>query len=347
MEEGRFYDTPEGTPQGGIVSPLLANIALHGMENALGVTFARNGYLRGNRAVVRYADDFVVFCESREDAERVIDILKDWLAQRGLTLSSEKTRIVQLTDGVDFLGFTIRQYPDRRTATGYKLLITPSAQSVRTLRERMRKEWRKMRGTTVLAILTHLNPIIRGWANYFRVGVASRIFHKLDRFMYDRAYRHVTRNHPNKTWKWRRNRYWGSLNSRRNDRWVFGDKATGRYLLKFAWFPIERHQLVKGQASLDDARLNAYWAYRRQAQASTLPLQAQRIARRQGYVCVVCKVGLFNGEELHLDHVRPKAQGGTNEDKNQRLVHLYCHHQIHRKKPGTGVPAGEQTPVAL
>jgi RNA-directed DNA polymerase len=347
MEGGRFYDTPEGTPQGGVISPLLANIALHGMEEALGVVFARNGYIRGDRAVVRYADDFVVFCESQDDAQRVLEILREWLAQRGLTLSAEKTRIVHLTEGFDFLGFTIRQYPVRRTATGYKLLITPSAQSVRTLREHLREEWVKMRGTNVQAVLIRMNPIIRGWANYFRIGVASRTFHSLDRLMYSRTYRYVAYTHPRKSWKWRKTRYWGKLNTTRNDQWVFRDKATGRYLLKFAWFPIERHRLVKGLSSPDDARLRAYWASRRQAQANSLTVQAQRIAHRQGYVCAVCKGELFNGEELHLDHVIPRTQGGTNDDRNLRLVHFYCHHQIHRTKSVAHISEQEQMPVAL
>ena len=105
----------------------------------------------------------------------------------------------------------------------------------------MRNEWRQMRGKNVHAVLKRINPIVRGWANYFRTGVASRTFRNLDRFMYVRAYRYVTYTHPHKSWQWRKNRYWGKLNQQRNDRWVFGDKATGRYLLKLAWFPIERH----------------------------------------------------------------------------------------------------------
>jgi RNA-directed DNA polymerase len=316
------------------------------MESALGVTFDYKGVLSGKRAVVRYADDFVVCCESQEDAVQVLALLTDWLACRGLTLSAEKTRIVHLSEGFDFLGFTIRHYQDQRTATGYKLLITPSAQSVQKGRERLRNDWVKMRGTNVQAVLTHLNPIIRGWANYFRTAVASKTFQSLDRFQYGRTYRYVQHTHPHKSWEWRKNRYWGKLNLQRNDRWVFGDKTTGRYLLKFAWFPIERHQLVKGRASPDDARLNAYWAYRQKAQARSLSAQAQRIARRQGYVCAHCEGELFNGEDLHLDHIVPRAQGGLDRDDNRRLVHLYCHHQIHRTT-GTGVPDQKQKAVAL
>jgi RNA-directed DNA polymerase len=124
VEHGTFHATEQGTPQGGVVSPLLANIALHGMEEAIGVTYDYRGQLIGNRAVVRYADDFICFCETREDAEQVQGILMEWLKERGLTLSEEKTRIVHLTEGFDFLGFNIRHYPAPKTSrTGWKLLI--------------------------------------------------------------------------------------------------------------------------------------------------------------------------------------------------------------------------------
>src|SRR3954447_19038684 len=125
LEDGRYHDTPTGTPQGGVISPLLLNVALHGMEAALGVRHDTQGTSRGKRAVVRYADDFVVFCESQEDALVVRDRLPpDWLAQRGLSLSAEKTRIVQLTEGFEFLSFNVRHYPHPQTArSGYKLLI--------------------------------------------------------------------------------------------------------------------------------------------------------------------------------------------------------------------------------
>src|SRR5262249_4033275 len=132
LEEGAFHETPAGTPQGGVISPLLLNIALHGMEAALGVRHDRRGQIVGTRAVVRYADDFVVFCESREDATLVAEqVLPGWLAQRGLSLSGEKTRVVHLTEGFDFLGFHVRHYRSPRTSrSGFKLLIKPSKRSV-------------------------------------------------------------------------------------------------------------------------------------------------------------------------------------------------------------------------
>jgi RNA-directed DNA polymerase len=124
IDQEVFHETEQGTPQGGVISPLLANIALHGMEEALGVTHNTQGRINGKRAVVRYADDFVCFCETQEDAEQVQQVLTTWLAQRGLTLSTEKTRIVHLSKGFDFLGFNIRHYQTPQTTqTGWKLLI--------------------------------------------------------------------------------------------------------------------------------------------------------------------------------------------------------------------------------
>jgi RNA-directed DNA polymerase len=329
MEAGVKYDTPAGTPQGSVISPLLANIALHGMETALGVKHNREGHTISPRAVVRYADDFVVFCESRQDAEQVVETLTTWLSQRGLTLSPEKTKIVHLREGFDFLGFNVRHYKTPRSKTGYTLLIKPSNQSVHQVREKLRATWRALHGQNAQAAVKTLNPIIRGWANYFRTQVASRTFTQLDRWMFHKERRYVNRTHPNKSNQWRQQRYWGKLNRKRNDRWVFGDKHTGAYLLKFSWFNIERHVLVKGRASPDDPGLKDYWRRRTAARVKDLRLSHQKIAHTQSHICPFCGESLFNDEELHQDHIEPKAKGGKDVYSNYRLVHLYCHQQHH------------------
>ncbi len=313
-----------GTPQGGVVSPLLANIALHGMETALGVQFNATGATISDRAVVRYADDFVVFCESKEDAEMVVDLLKEWLALRGLALAEEKTRIVHLTEGFDFLGFNVRHYKDTSAKSGYKLLITPSKESEKRIKETLRKEWIRLRGTTIQAVLRALNPIIRGWAHYHRINVASKTFGALDNWMFHREVRHIKRTHPTKPTSWTRARYFGPLNPTRRDRWVFGDKRTGGYLLKFAWFKIERHTLVQGTASPDDPALREYWAKRMAAKTKDLPPRKQRIARAQNHVCPLCGESIHNGEALHAHHVH-----GRRTSDAVILVHLYCHQQVH------------------
>ncbi len=224
VDKNALHDTEAGTPQGGVISPLLANIALHGLEKALGVKHNIRGEIIGPRAVVRYADDFVVCCETREDAEKVVDLLKEWLAKRGLRLSDEKTRIVHLTEGFDFLGFNIRHYKEESTATGYKLLIKPSDDAVKRIKAKLRDEWMRMRGSNVQATLKTLNPIVRGWANYYRGVVASETFSKLDNWMFTREVRYVRSTHPTKPTYWTTARYWGKLNKERQDHWVFGDK---------------------------------------------------------------------------------------------------------------------------
>ncbi len=329
VDNGVFYDTKMGTPQGGIISPLLANIALHGMEKALGVKYNKRGESNGKRILVRYADDFVVFCESKEDAVQIREILNNWLNQRGLLLSEEKTRIVHLKDGFDFLGFNVRHYKVSNTTTGWKLLIKPSKKSVQKIREKLRQIWLKHKGHNVAVLIKKLNPIIRGWANYFRIGVSSETFSALDHWMFRRESRYVKRMHPQKNNKWRENRYWGRLNLEKEDRWVFGDKNTGNILLKFSWFNIERHTLVQKTASPDDPSLNRYWEQRYKEKSKDLIPSFQKVAKKQSYKCPVCGDTLFNNEEIQLHHTIPKNKGGTDRYSNLTLLHLFCHQQIH------------------
>ena len=335
LEDGVLHDTLTGVPQGGVISPLLLNVALHGMEAALGVRYDRRGQIIGPRALVRYADDLVVFCQSREDATRAEEELNAWLAERGLTLNREKTRIVHLTAGFDFLEFTVRQYRSTTTRSGYKVLITPSKESVQGMRTRLREEWRRLQGASVTVVVKQLNPIIRGWAHYFRRQCASKTFQSLDHFMWGREYRYVRRAHPKKSWTWCRRRYWGRFHPKRQDNWVFGSHEPGQCLLKFTWFPIERHVLVRGKASPDDPSLQDYWRRRQSSEVRYLSPSKQMLARRQRYLCPQCGESLFNGEELQTHHLVPRRRGGTDAFPNLTLCHLYCHHQAHRTTSST------------
>jgi RNA-directed DNA polymerase len=332
VEQEVFHTTERGTPQGGVVSPLLANIALHGMEEAIGVKYNCRGQLIGKRAVVRYADDFVCFCETREDAEQVQKILVEWLKERGLTLSEEKTRIIHLTEGFDFLSFNIRHYPAPQTAqSGWKLLIKPSKEAVLEVRKNLKDLWNKAKGGNVQAILSKMNPVIRGWANYFRIAVAKEIFGNLDSWMFHKADSYTKHTHRNKPKGWRHRKYWGRFNLERQDYWTFGDKQTGAYLLKFSWFPIERHTLVKGTASPDDPRLKDYWTKRQAAKGKDLTISKQKLAKRQKGRCPECGESLFNDEEIQVHHLLARSRGGQTTYTNLALVHLLCHQHIHAK----------------
>ncbi len=175
---------------------------LHGMEEALGIKHRKRGELDSKRAIVRYADDFCVFCESQEDAEASKHILTEWLSKRGLVLSPEKTKIVHLTEGFNFLSFNMRLYRASNTKTGWKLLTKPSKEAVQKHRDKMKQEWEEVRGWNAQKILWKLNPIIRGWANYHRTGTAKETFNKLDDWMFYKEVRHVKRTHPHKPKKW-------------------------------------------------------------------------------------------------------------------------------------------------
>ena len=278
VDRGRFAPTEEGTPQGGVISPVLLNVALHGMEEAAGVRYRTAGVHAGNTmtdspVVVRYADDLVAMCVSREQAEEVKSRLTAWLAPRGLTFNEDKTQIVHLDEGFEFLGFNVRRYQG-------KLLIKPSKAAIQRHRERLAAEMLALRGANATAVIARLNPIIRGWSAYYRSVVSSQAFAKLDTYVWTLTYKWAKHSHPNKSRHWVVNRYFGSFNRSRRDQWVFGDRDSPAYLLKFSWTNIVRHQLVPGTASPDDRALADYWAERRKRK--TPPLGRREYAPDEG-----------------------------------------------------------------
>ena len=296
VEHGRFHRTEEGTPQGGVVSPVLLNVALHGMEKAAGVRYHTTGRaagwaMAGSPVLTRYADDFVALCHSRQEALEVKARLASWLAPRGLSFNEDKTRIVALKEGFDFLGCNVRRHGD-------KLLITPSKAAVRRIRGRLRSELRSLRGSNALAAIRRLNPIIRGWANYYRGVVSSRTFSALDDYLWRLSYKWALFTHPNKPKAWIVPRYFGQFNKARRDRWVFGDRVSGAYMQKFAWTRIARHWMVQSAASPDDPALAAYWAERRRkTPAPTINAANLRLFEAQGGRCSVCRTWLLPVDE--------------------------------------------------
>jgi len=294
VEKGRLTPTEEGTPQGGVISPALLNVALHGMEHAAGVRYQRSApssgvTVAGGPVVVRYADDLAAFCASREQAEQVKTRLAGWLAPRGLAFNEDKTRIVCLDDGFDFLGFNIRRYQG-------KLLIKPSKAAMRRVRERLAVEMKALRGANVVAVIRRLNPIIRGWSAYYRTVVSSEAFAKLDSYLWTLTFKWACYSHPNKPKHWVVKQYFGAFNRSRQDRWVLGDRHSGAYLLKFSWTKIVRHQMVRGAASPDDPALAEYWARRRQRQPPPLDGLSVRLLRAQRGRCPVCGALLLHAD---------------------------------------------------
>jgi RNA-directed DNA polymerase len=344
VENGRLHRTKEGTPQGGVVSPVLLNIALDGMEKAAGVRYLSTGSIRvDSPAVIRYADDLVALCHTRQDALKIKAWLAAWLTPRGLAFNEDKTRVVCLDEGFDFLGFNVRRY-------GNKPLIRPSTAAVRRIRERLRAELWSLRGTNAAAVIKRLNPIIRGWAAYYRTQVSGATFAALDHYLWQLTYKWATFSHINKPTSWVITRYFGMFNQARRDRWVFGDRNSGAYLHRFAWTNIIRHQMVRHRASPDDPDLTDYWASRRRKASLPVNRTNRWLLTAQDGLCHTCNA------TLHAVADRPQNPGdwerwlianriaittitipvaGTTGVAEPRLIHADC---LHRSGP-TSLPA--------
>ena len=295
LDKGRFAPTERGSPQGGVISPVLMNVALHGMEEAAGVRYITTGSNAGTArpgspVLIRYADDALALCHSREQAEQVKARLAAWLEPRGLSFNEDKTAVVRLDDGVDFLGFNVRRYRG-------KLLIKPSKAAVKRIKARLTAEMKALRGHNAQMVLIRLNPVIRGWSAYYRHCVSARVFNELDNHVWKLTYKWANWTHPHKGKRWIVGKYFGAFNPARRDRWVFGDRESGAYLLKFAWTKVTRHTLVKGWASPDDPALTSYWAARRRRGTPPLDPPRLRLPQRQGGHCPLCGELLLHADQ--------------------------------------------------
>jgi len=369
IEDGAFTPTEEGTPQGGVISPLMLTVALHGLEEAAGVRYQASGRHAGDTVpgcpvVIRYADDLVACCHSRQQAEQVQAQLAAWLAPRGLVFNQDKAKIVPLTEGFDFLGVNVRRYRNG------KLLIKPSTAAVRRLRSRLAAEMRALRGSNAAAVLAVLNPIIRGWAAYYRGVVSSKIFGELDDYVWKLTWRWAKRTHCGKPKRWVAHRYFGRFDKFRNDRWVFGNRAGADergsipHLVKFAWTPIVRHQMVTGTASPDDPDLADYWATRRQRAKPPLDSYNLRLLTRQDGRCPICRDHLLSPDQppqsprewerwwlsvvrkaIAADYLVHQDGHGTPDGNRTRLIHASCGRELqaHRRR----MPAQPATPSGL
>jgi RNA-directed DNA polymerase len=320
----KINPTDKGTPQGGVISPLLANIGLHGLETYIKSTNPKLG-------VVRYADDFVVTARDIESLEIAQIQIKQWLSEKGLELSAEKTLITSMEKGFDFLGFNHRRYDG-------KLLIKPSKKKVLDFCKRIGKEIKTLNGMEQEKIIKKLNPILRGFANYYKSVVSKETFGYISHRVWQYLWRWAKRRHPNKNTKWVRKRYFKTL---KGNKWTFACTISDRrgkekdlVLYPIAYTSIERHIKVKGEASPDDPSLKDYWEKRHQKFGKSYWEKNSRnykIAQIQNWKCPICGEPLFNTEEIDTHHIVPVAQGGLDDISNLQHLHIACHKQVHSK----------------
>jgi RNA-directed DNA polymerase len=340
MDGRDLFPTQAGTPQGGVLSPLLANIALHGLEEAVAAAFPKTSRITGSKerwtpAVIRYADDFVVLHRDLSVVQKCQEVIADWLKGMNLELKPSKTFITHTLEehegkvGFDFLGFTVRQFRVGKHHTakngqgkllGFKTLIKPSKRKVKGHYDRLREMIRTSQTAPQEELIGRLNPVIRGWANYYRSVVSKTTFAKLDDRLYGRLRRWARRRHPNKPAGWVAARYW------RLPRWDFGGEKT--VLHKHAKTRIVRHVKVRGVKSPYDGDW-LYWASRWGYYPEVSPALARLLKDQQGR-CASCK-RYFQPEDDLLERHHQDGDRTNNRRTNIVLVHRHCHDAIHRQ----------------
>ena len=332
LENSELLPTKAGAPQGGVISPLLANIALHGLEKTIldafpAVLSAEGKHTAWKPQVVRYADDFVVLHPDRESINKCRDIAAKWLSTLGLALKPEKTHIThtlkreEQTPGFNFLGFNVRQHPVGRTKSGlnthgkllgFKTLITPSREGISRHVERLRETLKAHRGGSTEILVRRLNRVIRGWSLYYSSVCSKAAFAYLDTILYSMLLSWAKRRHANKTSAWVMRHYW------RPDKgcWHF-QSETGMLLLRHAKIPIRRHIKVAGTKSPFDGNW-LYWATRMGRHPELNPRTALLLKSQQGK-CAKCGLYFNDGDHLHK-HRHLLASG----KQRVQLLHGYC-----------------------
>ena len=345
-----YVNTPRdsimGTPQGGIISPLLSNIALHGLEKHLKDYVSSRDFpkphpdaARGAKAkrealgVIRYADDFVIIHRNAEIMEKVILETKDWLANVGLEISPEKTNLRKASETFTFLGFQIALV----TRQGQRRVkITPSKENVKKLTDKTRNIIQNNKSASSYGLIYLLRPILIGWGNYFRYCECKETFSKVDNIIFNQirawVFRRAVRQGrktvkqkyfpEGRVYKFQNNIYKGNwiLNGTRT---LKGGKPRTTHLPKLAWIASEKYVKIKETASVYDGN-HLYWA-NRSPRYSSLSTRVCNLLKRQNGKCTACQRNFQLGDHMEVDHIIPRSQGGLDQYNNLQLLHRQCH----------------------
>jgi RNA-directed DNA polymerase len=350
-----LFPSEQGTPQGGAISPLLANIALHGLEDLVRERFP-DRQIKGDRlmpaALIRYADDFVVL-HAREDVVREAqEVIAAWLKEMGLELKPSKSRIghtlreVGGRVGFDFLGFTVRQFPAGATKTqcnghgrplGFVTLIKPSNEAVRRQVERLKEIVANHTQAPQGALIGHLNPVIRGWSRYYSTQVSKATFHKLDGLLTRVLLRWAYRRHPRRPRRWVVRKYWDIVPGQN---WTFRCRQKHLPLCRHERTSIVRHVKVQGTRSPFEGDW-VYWSARLGRHPGVVPGVARLLKKQRGK-CVWCGLFFRHDDVWNVDHTVPQSRGGTDATDNLQLLHRHCHLRKHGKSSDSGMNDNHQ-----
>jgi len=344
IDRNVFYEAEKGTPQGSPVSPVLANLALDGLEAAVLGQFPER--LKRLRKIhfIRFADDFVVIGSSKELLETDIKPrIETFLAERGLTLSAEKTKITDIEEGFDFLGQNVRKYNG-------KLLIKPAKKSIKAILLKIRTTIKSHQHLSAGQLIAKLNPILRGWANFHRHVVSKETFVNIDNQVYQALWRWAKRRHRNKSNRWIYSKYFHPKHERRRGFYGVLQQKDGsqrlRQLVKMADIPIKRHVKVKATANPFDPEWEQYFEKRLDVKMAA-HWRGQRsllhLWRSQEGRCPICRGEITKETGWENHHLRYRVHGGPDTFDNRVLLHPTCHKQVHslglsvlKPRPTTG-----------
>ncbi|MGH2506296.1 MAG: group II intron reverse transcriptase/maturase [Ktedonobacteraceae bacterium] len=335
IDNGVFEETPSGTPQGGVVSPLLANSALHGMETMLNAAYT---YSEGRPNFVRYADDFVVFHPTEQGIQKAKTVLESWSKDIGLEMKPSKTRITHTLQeyqgkvGFDFLGWTVRQFPVGKTHSGkvnhhllgFKTIIKPSKEAEKRHRAELGEIIRKSRNVSQRQLIRKLNPVIHGWTNYHRTMIAAETFQRCRRHLFLQLQEWGRQRHPNKGKRWIANKYWHVDDGHG---WIFAEKDAKLWTHDLTH--IQRHTKVRGTASPYDGDV-LYWSQRLSKHPMLHHIKGKLLQKQEGK-CRWCGLLFQDGDLIEIDHILPKSEGGGEELSNKFALHRHCHDEKHTK----------------
>jgi len=340
LDQGEIFPTDEGTPQGGVISPLLANIALHGMEERVKqyAETLTKGYLginkkdrRASLSLIRYADDFVIMHKDIEVVTTCHQIIAEWLGDIGLELKPSKTKLTHTLNeyngnvGFEFLGFHIQQhqvgnYRSARSTNGIPLgfntLITPSNPKIKAHLSRIAEVIDTHNSAPQAALISRLNPIIKGWSNYYSTVVSKETFNKADKLTYDKLRAWAIRRGKGNINK---DKYWRTVGDRN---WCFSTEE-GLELTQHSTTPIKRHVKVKGNLT----PYNGDWIYwsKRRGEYPETPTRLATLIKTQKGKCTHCGLYFTTTDIVEVDHIQPRSLGGKDEYKNLQLLHKHCH----------------------
>lgn len=338
FHNGKVYDSETGTPQGGVISPMLANVALTRFDRFVSQVFGKGHNAGYSSPMVRYADDFVITCQSKAKAKVIKSRISELLLNEiGLTLSEEKTKVTHICDGFNFLGFNIKKHrkkhhsKSRADMSNFILLIKPQKEKIQSILNECSKTLGTNITTPQKAVIALLNPKLKGWGNYYKFVVSSNTFTKIDTIMWRKVFNWGRKRHKNKGKDWIVKTYF-----RNKHQWFVNEDGTQLQSV-YDLFTGKRYIKIKQGQRVYCKEHATYWERREYLNAydRLYSRTARHLFDKQKGKCSYCKTHISDKDIIqsksHVHHMQPKKYGGTESYSNLRLLHSVCHSELHSK----------------